>query len=156
MVVVRTLAGIGEDGQRLGGVGLIAPQGVELGIGARWRRVQELLHRHPRGRAIGRGGRRGHVAPAEQYVEIRVHVQQRQGVLGEIEEHPVSLDQATDARILALRNGGDGSDDGVATADTEPVHDGDGRMEVERRFLGAVGVQLEEPHVAFIIGRGGL
>ena len=68
----------------------------------------------------------------------------------------MGLDQATDARILALRDGGDGADDDIAAAHPEPVHDGDGRMEVERRFFGAVGVQLEEPHVALIIGRDGL
>ncbi len=156
MVVLRTLGGVAEDGQRLRGVGLVAAQGVELGVHARRSCVQELLDRHPRRRALGDGHvRRGHVTTAEHDVEVGVHVQQRQRLLGQVEQHPMGLDQPTDARVLTSRDGGDGADDDVATAHTEAVHDGDGRVEVERRFLGAVGVQLEEPHVAFIIGRGG-
>ena len=119
------------------------------------RGVQELLDRHPRRGGLGDGRvRRRHVTPVEHDVEIGVHVQQRQRVRGQVEQHSVRLDQSRDAGVLASGNGGDGADDDLATAHTEAVHDGDGRMEVERRFLGTVGVQLEKPHVAFIIGPG--
>ena len=81
-----------------------------------------------------------------------MEIEQRERVGREVEHDPVRLEETADAGVLPASDRGHGADDHVTAADTEAVDNRDGRVEVERRFLGAVGVQLEEPHIAFMIG----